>query len=112
MFAEYVLALIALTLLVILIIVILWAKSKTTPQKISQEIFIEGLLALASGDEKLAYQKFRSVVVQDTENVEAYLLLGDLLRKKGKPEKALQIHKELGMRPSLSEGKGAEIEKS
>jgi len=112
MFTEYVLALIALTLLVILIIVIFWSKSKTTPQKIAQEIFIEGLLALASGDEKLAYQKFRSVVGQDTENVEAYLLLGDLLRKKGKPEKALQIHKELAIRPSLSEGKRAEIEKS
>lgn len=109
---EYVLTVIALTLLVILIIVIFWSKSRTTPQKIADQIFVEGLSALASGDEKLAYQKFRSAVQQDTENVEAYLKLGDLLRKKGKPEKALQIHKELAIRPGLSEARRIQVEKS
>src|SRR5574341_295722 len=112
MAGEYLLALIALSLLVVLIFVIFWTKNRTTPQEIAQQIFMEGLMALASGDEKLAYQKFRSVVQQDTENVEAYLKLGDLMRKKGKPEKALQIHRELALRPSLSEVKRLQIEKS
>jgi len=112
MSGEYFLALIALSLLVVLILVIFWTKNRTTPQEIAQQIFMEGLMALASGDEKLAYQKFRSVVQQDTENVEAYLKLGDLMRKKGKPEKALQIHRELTIRPSLSEVKRMQVEKS
>ncbi len=112
MAGEYLLALIALSLLVVLIFVIFWTKNRTTPQAIAQQIFMEGLMALASGDEKLAYQKFRSVVQQDTENVEAYLKLGDLMRKKGKPEKALQIHRELAIRPSLSEAKRLQVEKS
>ncbi len=109
---DYFLALIALSLLLVLILVIFWTKSKATPKEIAQEIFIEGLMALASGEEKLAYQKFRSVVQQDTENVDAYLKLGDLLRKRGKPEKALQIHRELLVRPSLSDSKRTQVEKS
>jgi lipopolysaccharide biosynthesis regulator YciM len=112
MAGEYFLALIALSLLLVLILVIFWTKSKTSPQEIAQEIFIEGLMALASGDEKLAYQKFHSVVQQDTENVDAYLKLGDLLRKRGRPEKALRIHRELLIRPSLSESKRLQVEKS
>src|SRR4030067_1384707 len=109
---EYFLALIALSLLMVLIFVIFWTKNRATPKEIAQEIFVEGLMALASGNHKLAYQKFRSVVQQDTENVDAYLMLGDLLRKKGKPEKALQIHRELLIRPTLSEAKKAQVEKS
>ena len=112
MLETYVLAIIALSLLVILVLVTLWKKSQTTPQQIAQEIFIEGLLSLASGDEKVAYQKFRSVVQQDTENVDAYLMLGNLLRKRGKPEKALQIHKELTIRPSLTDAKRIQVQKS
>src|SRR4030066_876652 len=109
---EYFLALIALSLLMVLIFVIFWTKNRATPKEIAQEIFVEGLMALASGNHKVAYQKFRSVVQQDTENVDAYLMLGNLLRQRGKAEKALQIHKELTIRPSLTEAKRIQVQKS
>ncbi|MCI0532162.1 MAG: tetratricopeptide repeat protein [candidate division Zixibacteria bacterium] len=112
MSAEYLLAVIALTLLVILILAFFWSRTKSAPRQIAHQIYVEGLLALASGDEQLAYQKFRSVVSQDTENVDAYLKLGDILRKRGKPEKALQVHRELNIRPTLTHQQRVDINKS
>jgi len=67
---------------------------------------------MVSGDDKIAFQRFKQVVTEDTNNLDAYLKLGDLFRKKGQLDKALQVHNELTLRYGLSDEVRVEILKS
>ncbi len=71
---------------------------KTTEKKNS---YLEALELLADGDYRRAIQKFKESVKENTENIEAYLRLGDLLREKGLAKNALKIHKDLTFRSGL-----------
>ncbi len=63
--------------------------------------YSEGLRLLLDGEKEEAYQVLRGVVRGDPDNIDAYLKLGDLLRERGEPGKALRVHKELILRPNL-----------
>jgi len=73
-------------------------KGKTDP-----EVYIEGLKAQLDGREEMAFTKFRDVVAEDSDNIDAYVRIGDILRKYGKPDKAYQVHKDLTLRHGLSD---------
>lgn len=64
--------------------------------------YIEGLQALLNGQEELAFSRFRDVIAEDSENIDAYIRIGNILRKYGKADKALQVHKDLTLRHGLS----------
>ena len=98
--------------IIFFIIAVLWSKAKKEKRKVSPKLYIDALKALLAGDEKLAFQRFKDVARGDPNNVDAYLKLGDLLRKRKKFDKALQIHKELTLRPSLSTEEKSEVWKS
>ncbi len=70
---------------------------------VDQRDFIEGLCALLDGDDRRAFHKFRDVVSDDSSNVEAYLRIGEIFCRNGKPERALQIHQDLSVRHDLSD---------
>jgi len=103
-----------LSIIIILVVFILlfWSKSKKVKPKPADMLYIEGLKALLSGDDSKAFQRLKQVVSQDTNNVDAYLKLGDIFRKKKGFDKALQIHTNLTLRPDLSEEIQMEIKKS
>jgi len=63
--------------------------------------YIEALIALLENNENLAMKKFKEAVSIDTDLVDAYVRLGDLYRKKGDVERAIQIHQSLTVRPTL-----------
>ncbi|MFQ5608230.1 MAG: tetratricopeptide repeat protein [Candidatus Zixiibacteriota bacterium] len=69
---------------------------------VDQRAFVEGLSALLDGDDRRAFHKFREVVSGDSSNIEAYLRLGEIFCRKGKPERALQIHQDLSVRHDLT----------
>ena len=94
------------------IILFFWSKAKREKRKVSPKLYTDALKALLAGDEKLAFQRFKDVARGDPNNVDAYLKLGDLFRKRKKFDKALQVHKELTLRPSLSSEEKSEILKS
>jgi lipopolysaccharide biosynthesis regulator YciM len=71
-------------------------------KKVSPENYIAGLRALISNDENNAFVKLKQAVAEDTDNVDAYLRLGDLFRSRGQIEKAIRIHRELTLRKKLS----------
>lgn len=73
---------------------------KGTPSKNN---YLAALEHLVDGEYKRAIQKFKEAVREDTENIEAYLRLGDLLRERGMSKNALKIHKDLTFRSSLPE---------
>jgi len=83
---------------------ILWAwaaaraKSKAP---VAETAYARGLNHLIAGDRRAALMAFRDAVVEDTTNIDAYLRLGDLLRVAGEHTKALQLHRDLSVRPDL-----------
>ncbi len=64
--------------------------------------YIEGLRALLDGRDEWAFSRFRDVVAEDSSNIDAYLRIGGILRKYGKPDKALQVHRDLTLRHGLT----------
>ena len=67
-----------------------------------KDLYSEGLDMLVSGHRKGAYQNFKSIVQKDTENIKAYLKLGQVAREGGNAEQALKIHKSLLLRTKMT----------
>ncbi len=108
----HLLSIILAFVIVFVVMAFFWSKAKREKRKVSPQLYIDALKALLSGKEKVAFQKFKEVAQKDPENVDAYLKLGDLFRKNKRYQKALQIHRELTLRPSLSPEEKDEIFKS
>jgi lipopolysaccharide biosynthesis regulator YciM len=88
------------------------AKRRSRPRETAKESYMEGLRLLTNGDEQTAFIKFRQAVDQDTNNIDAYLKMGDIFRNRGFVEKALQVHRELTMRRDIPQDIETEINKS
>jgi lipopolysaccharide biosynthesis regulator YciM len=52
----------------------------------------QGLSALLAGNRSEALRAFAETVRIDTDNIDAYIHLGNLLREEGEPERALKLH--------------------
>ena len=61
-----------------------------------------GLDALLRGDADEALLAFTETVRIDTDNADAYIHIGNLLRERGEAVRALQIHRELTVRAGLT----------
>lgn len=64
--------------------------------------YLNALEEALEGNDRLAIQKFKEAIHEDTNNVAAYIHLGDLLRKRGLVDNALKIHRDLTFRGDLS----------
>ncbi len=94
-----------LFLLIVIVFVIGFVVLYSVNQRKTQNqenTYLEALEHLAEGNERLAIQKLKDTVREDSENVSAYLRLGDLLRDKGLLSNAVRIHKDLTLRSGLS----------
>ncbi len=65
-------------------------------------LYVEALRDLLDGQQVAAFSKLRQVVAEDSGNLDAYLRLGKILRDGKKPDRALQVHKDLTLRGGLS----------
>ncbi len=63
--------------------------------------FTQALSLMLSGENERALEILREVIREDTSNIEAYILYGDILRTMGFYRKAAKIHKELTIRTGL-----------
>ncbi len=86
-----------------------FSRSKKKPLETPQENYILGLKALLQGQNDDAYRFFKNAVSGDTENVDAYLRLGELLRKRGAVERAYHIHWELSLRRNLTDSERMDV---
>ncbi len=77
--------------------------------KSESAVYVEALRDLLDGREESAFSKLRQAVAEDSENLDAYLRLGQLLREYGKPERALQVHKDLTLRGGLKSQQKAAV---
>ncbi|MBN2466202.1 tetratricopeptide repeat protein [candidate division WOR-3 bacterium] len=63
--------------------------------------YVEGLQAALDGRTADAVARFREAVSDDSENVDAYIRLGDLFMQQGEVERALKVHENLSLRRNL-----------
>lgn len=109
MSAGHFLSIIFAFVIIFTVMAFLWSKAKGKKRKVSPELYIDALKALLAGEERVAFQKLRQVARDDPDNVDAYLKLGDLFRNNSRYDKALQIHRELTLRPALSHSEKKEV---
>ena len=67
-----------------------------------KDLYAEGLDMLVIGKRKSAYRIFKKIIQQDSNNIKAYLHLGQVVREGGNSKKALDIHKNLLHRKNLN----------
>jgi len=97
----------ALLLLLIVLISVAAAayyftRSRRRTQAVDSSLYIEALQAMVAGDDSTAFSKLKGVVSTETENLEAYINLGDILRKHKRVDRAIRLHKELTLREGLT----------
>lgn len=67
-----------------------------------KDLYAEGLDLLITGRRKSAYKNFKDIIQKDSDNIKAYLRLGQVLREGGNPVQALKIHRGLLHRRNLT----------
>ena len=97
---QYIIVFLCLISLVALIIYIL--RIKPSHKAGVKDLYSEGLDMMINGMQRSAYQNFKKIVELDSENVKAYLRLGQVLRESGNQQKALKIHTGLTIRQNLT----------
>lgn len=81
------------------VIVLLTKKRKKIKE---EDHYVLALKFLADGKKKDALKSLRKAVFVDTDNVDAYIRLGEIYREFGDVERATAIHQSLTARPVLS----------
>ncbi|NOY78179.1 MAG: tetratricopeptide repeat protein [Calditrichaeota bacterium] len=93
----------AAIVVILLLIYSLWRmKSSAAKKRPVIDPYVQGLNALVEGDLDRAADYFRTSAQKDSENIDAYLKLGDIFRKQGYPDRATKIHRELLVRRNLN----------
>jgi len=67
---------------------------------------------LITGETEKALEKLREAVRLNTNNIDGYIKIGDILREQGNGERAIKIHRGLIVRRFLSQGQKVDILKS
>lgn len=84
--------------------------NKKEPQSDKQAYHL-ALKYMAEGENRLAVEKLKETVRDDSLNVDAYIKLGVILRQEKLYNNAIRIHKDLLLRGSLNDDLRLEIEK-
>ena len=77
-----------------------------------KDLYAEGLDLLITGRRKSAYKNFKDIIQKDSDNIKAYLRLGQVLREGGNPVQALKIHRGLMHRRNLTHYEQIELHKN
>ena len=77
-----------------------------------KDLYAEGLDMLVMGKRKKAYKNFKLIIEKDSNNIKAYLYLGQVVRDGGNPKKALEIHKSLLHRKDINNYDKVELYKN
>jgi lipopolysaccharide biosynthesis regulator YciM len=95
------LIIILLAILPLVIIYVFYDRYRRDKKGRDPQSYIDGLKAMLEGYDERAFSKFREVISEDSTNIDAYIRIGNILRKYDKADKALQVHKDLTLRPDL-----------
>jgi lipopolysaccharide biosynthesis regulator YciM len=101
-----------LFLIILVLVIIYYLIKKFNIERNKTNDYVFALELLVDGDYKRSIQKFKEAVRKDTENIEAYLRLGDLLRERGFAKNSLKIHRDLTLRSGLKENMQLRVQRS
>ena len=110
MYYNYIIVFLCIGSLVGLFFYIL--KLKPNKRTDIKELYSQGLDMMINGLQRSAYNNFKKIVELDSENIKAYLRLGQVLRESGNTNKALKIHKSLLIRQNLTSYELNELHKN
>ena len=110
MYSNYIIVFLCLGILGGLFLYIL--KLKPNKKTDIKELYSQGLDMMINGLQRSAYNNFKKIVELDSENIKAYLRLGQVLRESGNVNKALKIHKGLLIRQNLTSYDLSELHKN
>lgn len=77
-----------------------------------ESLYTDALNAIVRGDSRTALKLLREVVQQDTNHIDAYLQMGEILREQGHAQQAIKIHQSLTVRPNLDDDLKIDIHRS
>lgn len=110
MFGSYLIVILCFSAIALLFFFIF--KLKPNRKTGTKELYSEGLDMMINGLQRSAYNNFKKIVDLDSNNIKAYLRLGQVLRESGNPDKALKIHKGLTIRQKLTFYDSLELHKN
>ena len=103
----------ALIIVIVCIIAIYFFTTyKPKKQENLKDLYTEGLDLMVDGYRQGAYENFKKIITSETDNVKAYLKLGQVIREGGNPENALKVHMSLNFRKNLSYYERVELYKN
>lgn len=88
-------------LFVLVWVLVYIARTRSLRKAGPSEAYVGALRSLLDGDLMDGARRLREAIGQNTDNIDAYVRLGDLLRNSGHAKQALQIHAGLLQRPRL-----------
>lgn len=91
------------------IVINLTGRRRLSRSKDSASLYAMALNHMLHGEDDVAIRLFRDVIRADTDNIDAYINLGILMRKNGKPKNAIKIHESLLYRQEISNIQRLEI---
>jgi lipopolysaccharide biosynthesis regulator YciM len=106
------LSLIAVILVLVIIFFRFFIRRSQKSSSEAQIEYIAGLNYLIDGQNEKALEHLRKSVRLDTELIDAYIKIGDILRSEGYAEKAIKVHRDLLVRRDLLHLKRTAILKS
>ena len=97
-------SIISTSLLFLFFIISYYAYLKLRPSNKARvkDLYSEGLDMMVLGQLNSAYHCFKTIIQDDTNNIPAYLKLGQVVREAKNPKQALKIHKSLILRKKMS----------
>ena len=84
-----------------MILIIFLVNNRKSKQSTDVEVYNKALKAIIDNKHERAFQILKDLIQKDSNNTEAYLLLGNLLRDRN-INKAIRIHQSIIVRPGLS----------
>jgi len=104
-----VIVLLLVALVASLAALIMTRRGQAQPKGSDPYTYIEGLRALLRNQDEQAFIKLKETVTADTNNIDAYIHLGDIFRRRKQADKALQVHRDLTLRTNLTGAEKLEI---
>ncbi len=77
-----------------------------------RELYTEALDLLITGHRKEAFHNLKTIIKADSDNIKAYIKLGQVVREGGNPAKALRIHRGITLRKNLTSYERLELLKN
>jgi lipopolysaccharide biosynthesis regulator YciM len=102
-------------LLLFLVVILLAFYTVYTRKKVVKEEdqpYVQALKHMAEGENRLAVEKFKEAVRENSANIDAYIKLGTILRNEGLFKNAIRIHKDLTLRGNLEPNEVMEVKRN